>query len=132
MTKLALALLAGASFLSSDVSGIWTATAEARFPSGKVETHPMVFIFRQQDTLLTGSVGVDAAHQLPIANGRVVRDSLTFDCKWGNGTLLHFALGARGDEIQGQGRGDEKDAPKNPDENYTNVFYLTMKRASSR
>jgi hypothetical protein len=69
--------------------------------------------------------------QLPIANGRVVHDSLTFDCKWGNGTLLHFALGAHGDEIQGQGRGDEKDVPKNPDENYTNVFYLTMKRASS-
>jgi hypothetical protein len=62
MTKLALALLASASFLSFDVSGVWSGTAEARFPSGKVETHSMGFIFKQQDTLLTGSVGVDAAH----------------------------------------------------------------------
>ena len=127
--RTAFTLLAAVWLGATNVTGTWSATAESRFPSGKIETHAMVFVFKQDSSSLTGSVGPDAAHQFPIDNGLVVNDSLKFDCKWGNGALLHFALTVRGDSIEGRADGDAKQMPANPGSNFTNTVYLRLKRA---
>jgi hypothetical protein len=115
-------------WLVTDVNGTWSADAETRFPSGKIKNHPLVFVFKQSDTLLTGSLGPDATHQFPIDRGRVAHDSLMFDCKWGNGALLHFRLAAHGSEITGIAEGDRSQLPADPGPNFTNTIYLTLKR----
>jgi hypothetical protein len=130
MIKLAVAVLAVLTG-SADVTGTWSATAETRFPSGKVETHPLTFVFKQTDTSLIGSVGPDAAHQFPISKGRAVHDSLTFDCKWGNGALLHFALVAKGKSLEGLAEGDSAQVPANPGPNYTNRILLTLRKVEA-
>jgi hypothetical protein len=128
MLKIALAV-----FLTllapGDVTGTWSATAETRFPSGKIETHQLVFVFAQTGSALTGSVGPDAKHQFPIDRGKAANDSLTFDCKWGNGALLHFVLVAKDGGLQGMAEGDSAQVPKDPGADYTNTIYLSLKKA---
>jgi hypothetical protein len=126
------AVITSALIAATDVTGTWSATAESRFPSGKVETHSLVFVFVQTGSALTGSVGPDASHQLPIDRGRAANDSLTFDCKWGNGALLHFQLVVKGAELQGKAEGEASQVPADPGPNYTNTVYLSLKRADQR
>ena len=129
MIKHIVTLLASATLIAAaDVTGTWSGLAESRFPSGKVETHNLVFMFKQSGGALTGSVGPTRDHQLPIDKGRISGDSVLFDCKWGNGVLLHFAMVVVGDEIRGQADGDAAQAPAGSDENHTNTIYLTLKR----
>jgi hypothetical protein len=128
MLRIALVCLAGL-LATTDVTGTWSATAETRFPSGKVETHPLVFVFAQSGAVLTGSVGPDGKHQLPIDHGRVTNDTLKFDCKWGNGALVHFLLVPTSGGLQGTGEGDAAQVPKDPGPDFTNTFYLTLKRS---
>jgi hypothetical protein len=130
MIRIAFVLAAFSWLLASDVTGTWAATAETRFPSGKVETHSLTFVFTQTGTVLAGSVGPDLGHQFPIENGKAVNDSLTFDCKWGNGALLHFLLVAHADAIEGQAEGDAKQVPVNPGPNFTNTIFLTLRRVA--
>jgi hypothetical protein len=129
MLKNALALLI--SIAASDVSGTWSATAETRFPSGRVDTHALTFVFSEDGTKLTGSVGPDAKHQFPIEGGRIKNDSLSFDCKWGNGALLHFHLVSKDSVIQGTAEGDAAQVPKDPGPDYTNTIYLTLKKVTN-
>jgi hypothetical protein len=128
MLKAALALILTL-LAAGDVTGTWSATAETRFPSGKIETHQLVFVFAQTGSALTGSVGPDAKHQLPIDRGKVANDSLTFDCKWGNGALLHFVLVVKDGGLQGTAEGDASQVPKDAGPDYTNTIHLTLKRA---
>jgi hypothetical protein len=114
---------------TSEATGTWSAVAETRFPNGNVETHDLTFVFKQSGSELTGSMGPNTQQQFPIENGKVVSDTLTFDCKWGNGALLHLRLVNKGQTMEGQAEGDAKQIPADPGPNFTNTVYLTLKRS---
>lgn len=97
----ALTLVLAVPALAADPTGKWSGSVET--PNGPLE---LTFEFKAEGETLTGTV-TSAMGSLPIANGKVAGDLLTFEVSIESGTITHEArLNAAGDEIAVKATGD--------------------------
>ncbi len=100
MRSLILALLIAAVSLSaSEITGKWSGKWETS-PDGGPGPHYMVL--KQDGAAVTGTAGPTAAQQMPISNGKMQGDKLTFDIGVPNGPSLKFDFKVAGDKMDGQ------------------------------
>ena len=93
--------------MAADVTGSWTATAQGQDGNGM----QLTFNFKQDGAALTGTIvtpmGGDA---IPISNGKVDGDKLTFDVSF-NGMTMHHEGTVTGDSIKLTSKSDGGDMP---------------------
>jgi hypothetical protein len=104
----ALAMTLGAARASAaDVTGSWTTQMQAQDGS----TIQLTFTFKQDGASLTGSVASPMGPDpLPISNGKVDGDKLTFDVSF-NGITIHHDCTVNGDTIKMSTKTDSGDFP---------------------
>jgi hypothetical protein len=93
MKHLLLIALAAVTLVAADATGTWTGTLTKSDGQGGTAR----LILKQDGDKLTGTAGPDENEQHPILNGKVEKDSLTFELDNG----MKFALKQDGDEITG-------------------------------
>jgi hypothetical protein len=109
--------LGAAKAMAADVTGSWTTTMQAQDGS----TVPLTFTFKQDGASVTGSVASPMGDPLPITNGKVDGDKLTFDVSF-NGITIHHDCTVDGDSIKMSTKTDSGDFP---------AMELTLTRAKA-
>ncbi len=90
-------LLAAASLLAADATGIWTGTFT---PQGQDEgTAHMVL--KQEGSVLTGTAGPRAEEQMQIQHGKVENGVVTFEIATED-SVMKFVLHQDGEELKGE------------------------------
>lgn len=100
---------------AANVTGTWS--AEMKSPNG--DTFQLTFTFKQDDTKLTGTVAGPQGDPLPISEGTVTGDKLSFKVSF-NGTTITHEGAVTGDEIKLSSKSDNPDFPAHD---------LTLKRS---
>jgi hypothetical protein len=101
LLTLALSLGLAIPLLAADPTGKWSGSVDT--PNGPME---LTFEFMAEGETLTGTV-TSAMGSLPISNGKVSGDQLTFDVTLEASKITHEAtLNASGDEIAVKATGD--------------------------
>jgi hypothetical protein len=99
------AVLFCCTLLAADVTGTWSGTVTIKRDGGD-STDSAHLILKQQGSALTGSIGVHAGDQRPVANGKVQEDQVTFDVSTDNGSFK-VTLKVEGvDALKGEVRRD--------------------------
>lgn len=98
--------LSAATAMAADVTGTWTADVKA--PDGS--SFQLTFTFKQDGTTLTGTVLGAGGDPIPITNGKVDGDKLTFDDSF-NGVTIHHDCTVVGDTIKIVTKTDSADFP---------------------
>ncbi len=102
----AMTLCAGRA-MAADVTGSWTTQMQAQDGN----TIELTFTFKQDGVSLTGSVSnAMGGDPLPISNGKVDGDKLTFDVSF-NGLTIHHDCTVNGDTIKMSTKTDSGDFP---------------------
>ena len=96
-----------ATAVAADVTGTWTADVKA--PDGS-SSFQLTFTFKQDGTILTGTVLGAGGDPIPITNGKVDGNKLTFDDSF-NGITIHHDCTADGDTIKITTKTDSADFP---------------------
>jgi hypothetical protein len=89
MKLLLTSLLLTLSISAANLSGKWTGTFIDTSEGNKSET--AMVILTQDGNTLTGTAGPNEGEQMPIVNGKVDGNNVTFDVKAGEMTV-HFTL----------------------------------------
>jgi hypothetical protein len=84
---------------SAGISGEWSGEWEVS-PDGGPGPHYMVL--KQNGETVTGTAGPSPEQQLPIRNGKLVGDALTFDIGIPNGPSIRFEFKVLGAAMQGE------------------------------
>jgi hypothetical protein len=82
-----------------DVTGTWAGQISRRDDSGQA-VDGCYLILRQVDQVVTGTAGPDENHQIPIANGKVEGDTISFVLSTGQGSMS-FEITTTGDQLDG-------------------------------
>lgn len=99
--------LAAVSARAADVTGSWTATMST--PNGDFQ---LSFTFKQDGVTLTGSVQGPQGEAIPISEGKVEGDKLSFKVSFNGMTISHDGtISASGDEIKLSTKADSGDFP---------------------
>lgn len=96
---LALALIAVVQAAGADVSGKWT----AQVPGRNGQTREQTFTFKADGEKLTGSVSGMQGAEIPIADGKIAGDDITFNVTMnfqGNEVKSSYKGTLAGDEIK--------------------------------
>jgi hypothetical protein len=93
---------------AADVTGSWT--AEMKTPDG--DTMQLSFTFKQDGAALTGAVLGPQGDALPISDGKVDGNKLSFKIEY-NGTIISHdgTISDSGDEIKLANKSDSADIP---------------------
>lgn len=83
---------------AADASGKWTGTFTAE---GSDHTEGGVVILKQTGAEITGSAGPSDEEQMPISNGKIDGDRITFDVNGPDGLMLKISLVLEGDSLKG-------------------------------
>ena len=87
------------SIFAANLSGKWTGTF---IDSTETSKHDgMLLILTQDGNTLTGTAGPDANEQLPISNGKIDGNNVTFDLK-AEEVMVHFTLQLVDNHLKGQ------------------------------
>jgi hypothetical protein len=103
MKLLLTSLLLTLSISAANLSGKWTGTFIDASESNKSEG--AVVILTQDGNTLTGTAGPTADEQMPISNGKVDGNNVTFDVKTGDVTI-HFSLQLVDKHLKGKAAGE--------------------------
>ena len=109
-----LALAPLAAHAATNVTGDWTGSMQ-----GGNGDFQLTFTFKQDGATLTGSVQGPQGDPLPIANGKIDGDKISFDIVF-NGTTISHEGTVTGDEIKLSSKSSDGDFPPNT---------FTLKRA---
>jgi hypothetical protein len=93
---LLLALCAFTAF-AADASGKWSGT----FTTDEGAPSTGYAVIKQAGTEITGTAGPTADEQLPIANGKIDGDKVTFEVSHPSGMTLKMSLVLDGDTLKG-------------------------------
>jgi len=101
LLTLTLVLGLAVSALAADLNGKWSGSVET--PNGPLE---LTYEFKAEGETLSGTV-TSAMGSLPISNGKVTGDVLTWDVALDSGKITHEAkVNTTGDEIAVKATGD--------------------------
>ncbi len=92
--------------MAADVTGSWTTQMQTQDGNNTTIT----FNFKQDGADLTGTVQGPMGDPLPISNGKVDGDKLTFDVSF-NGMTIHHTCTVDGDTIKMSTKTDSGDFP---------------------
>jgi hypothetical protein len=94
---------------AADVTGKWT--ADMQMPGGG-DSMQIAFTFSQDGTTLSGSVLGPQGDAMPIADGKVDGDKISFKVSFNGMTITHEGtINAAGDEIKLSSKSDSGDFP---------------------
>jgi hypothetical protein len=96
---LALSLLLGLAALAADINGKWV----AQVPGREGQTRETTFTFKVAGETVTGSMSGMQDQQIPISDGKLVGDALTFVVsmeRGGNTMKFNYSGTVAGDEIK--------------------------------
>jgi hypothetical protein len=113
---LMLALAPVAAHAATDVSGTWTGSMSGPDAGGGIQ---LTFTFKQDAGKLTGSVQGAQGDPLPISDGKIDGDKITFNVVF-NGTTISHDGTVTGDEIKLNSKSSDGNFPAST---------LTLKRA---
>jgi hypothetical protein len=99
MKLLLTSLLLTLSISAADFSGKWSGTYID--VSGGNKTEPLLMILTQDGNTITGTVGMTAEQQMPISNGKVDGNNVTFDVT-AEEVSIHYVLGLVDEHLKGQ------------------------------
>jgi hypothetical protein len=100
MKLLLTSLLLTLSIFAANLTGKWTGTFIDNTETSKHDG--ILLILNQDGNALTGTVGPDATEQLPISNGKIDGNNVTFDLK-AEEIMVHFTLQLVDNHLKGQG-----------------------------
>lgn len=118
---LTFALAPVAAHAATDLTGTWTATMQMPGGGGGDNSFTLTFTFKQDGATLTGTVQGAQGDPLPISNGKIDGDKLSFDVVF-NGTTISHDGTVNGDEIKLSTKSSDGNFPSNT---------LTLKRAKA-
>ena len=105
---------------AADVTGKWT--ADMQMPGGG-DSMQMAFTFTQDGATLSGTVLGPQGDALPISDGKVDGDKISFKISFNGMTIAHEGtINAAGDEIKLSSKSDSGDFP---------AMEMTLKRAKA-
>ncbi len=110
-------------YAATDVTGTWTTEMKAPDGSGGVQ---ITFTFKQDGATLTGTVQGAQGDPLPISEGKVDGDKISFKVMFNGMTITHdgtFVARAEGDTIKLTSKSDQGDFPGGE---------MTLKRAKAK
>lgn len=110
-------------YAATDVTGTWTTEMKAPDGSGGVQ---ITFTFKQDGATLTGTVQGAQGDPLPISEGKVDGDKISFKVMFNGMTITHdgtFVASAEGDTIKLTSKSDQGDFPGGE---------MTLKRAKAK
>ncbi len=93
-------LLSSMALSAADITGRWSGSFEPRNDE-QARPHPAYLILKQDGNKLTGSGGPREDRQIPIENGKVEGDRLTFEIPVEAGRVS-FDVVVKGDEMSGE------------------------------
>jgi hypothetical protein len=99
MKLLLTSLLLTLSISAADLSGKWSGTYID--VSGGNKTEPLVMILTQDGNTITGTVGMTVEAQMPIGNGKVDGNNVTFDVT-AEEVSIHYVLRLVDEHLKGQ------------------------------
>lgn len=86
---------------ATDVTGKWSGTFQVQNDQGEHRSEPILMIFKQDGSKLSGSGGPNETERHSIENGKIEGDKLSFEVSAKNFTI-YFDLILIGDEIKGE------------------------------
>jgi hypothetical protein len=113
-----LALTPVAAHAATDVTGAWTGSASGGGGGGDFT---LTFNFKQSGTTLTGTVDGGQGDPLPIANGKIDGDKISFTVEFNGTTITHEGT-VSGDQITLNSKSSDGNFP---------AMALTLKRAKA-
>ncbi len=103
---------------ATDVTGTWTTTMQAPDGNGSFD---LTFTFKQDGSALTGTITGPQGDPLPIANGKIDGDKISFTVTF-NGTTINHDGTVSGDQINLTSKSSDGSFPG---------MTLTLKRAKA-
>ena len=88
---------------AADFSGKWTGSFVDDSSGGKSET--AVVVLKHTGGAVTGTAGPTAEEQMPISNGKVDGNTVSFDVNAGD-VVIHFTLTFADNHLKGQAKGE--------------------------
>ena len=101
-----IALATSVTARAADVTGAWT----AEMSMGDANSFQMQFTFKQDGTTLTGNVQGPQGDAIPISDGKVDGDKLSFTVSFNGMTIKHEGV-ISGDEIKLTTKTDQGEFP---------------------
>jgi hypothetical protein len=89
---------------AADLSGHYLGSMEITSEYGRTTSHPAVAVFRQSGNALFGSIGFSATRQVPVRQGRIQGEMVSFSVMLDGGMPLKFQLTATGGSLSGSAR----------------------------
>jgi hypothetical protein len=84
----------------TNITGKWSGNINATTPGGETKNETAFLVLNQAGSDITGTVGPDEEHQLPILKGKIEGDKITIEAD-SDGRMLKFELVLAGDHIKG-------------------------------
>lgn len=106
MLRLLSCLLFVLTLSAADLTGKWEGTAEFKRSDGTPGGGDAVFNLKQSGQEVTGTAGTSADQQVPIQNGKLDGDKLTFEVNAGE-RVYKLELTVTGDKMEGQLKGED-------------------------
>jgi hypothetical protein len=114
-----LALTPLAAHAATDVTGSWTGSVQAPGGGGGGDNNfTLTFNFKQSGTTLTGTIDGGQGDPLPIANGKIDGDKISFTVEFNGTTITHEGT-VSGDQITLNSKSSDGNFP---------AMALTLKR----
>jgi hypothetical protein len=100
--------LSSANAHAADVTGAWT----AEMSMGDGNSFQLGFTFKQDGEALTGTIQGPQGDAIPISDGKIVGEKLSFKVSFNGMTIVHEGVvSAAGDEIKLSTKSDSADIP---------------------
>jgi hypothetical protein len=92
----------------ADVTGKWSGSFEFN-QGGETHTETAYLILKQDGATVTGTGGPNEERQMPIRNGKVDGNKLTFEIALDESRVMSFALQSDADNLKGDVSGPDRD-----------------------
>jgi hypothetical protein len=101
LVLLAIAVLAGAALVDTNVTGKWAGSFNAAGPNGETKETGAVLMLKQNGAEITGTVGPTEDDQFPIQKGKIEGDKITIEADH-DGHIMTFNLVLASERITGE------------------------------
>jgi hypothetical protein len=111
-TLLSLFLLASFALTAGELTGKWSGKFDTTNSQGEKRSSQAYMNLKLEGNTVSGTAGPNDGEQLPIKDGKLVAEKLTFKVEMGDGGSISFDLVFNGDTIVGNATGTGGDGEK--------------------